>query len=755
MTAPTPSSPNAAPPVQRDWRPNLRGDFLGATVSAALAIPLAMGYGMFAFVALGDQYFASGVLAGLVSAFTLAVVSLILGDRTTTIYAPRVVTTFFLGLILAQELLPSGAAIIREGHATLVITVVLLIVFVAGFFQFLFGLLRVGSLLKYTPHPVLAGFQNAAALLLALVQAGHVLGYSHHVRLAEVVSNLPHAKPLNVLVAAVTCIAMWNARSILPKIPPLIVGLVAGCAFYYALDGLGFEAALGPAIGDTPPVDMMLGNLIALTDVLRRPDLAELMSTIVFGGLSLAAVASLDALLCARLLQPVTGFKPGGDRQLIRLGIGNMVAAVFGGITSGINLGPTLANRAFGGRTPLAVLINAGWVLVAIFALMPIIAFLPRVVLSAIIVVVAIQHFDPWTVGLVKKLVAGRDTQWKSIIGDLTIVLVVAVTAIAADLLTAVLLGVAITILFFLFRMSVSVVRRAYRCDAVHSRKTRMPEHMEVLGRHGRRILVLELEGPIFFGSAENLAAVIEAALRDAVAYVILDLKRVNEIDSTGARILLQIHDRMLKEGKFLLLASLQGRAALTNLLRDMGVIAAVTHGRIFPDTDHAIEWAEDHLILSFLGDIEAGAEFPFGRLDVLAQMNEEELAAVRKVLSRRIYGKGDLVFLEGDQSDELYIIAKGSASVGLKLPGDDRETRLATFAPGTMFGEIALLDQAPRSATVRADEPLVCYVLTRVGFDTLTSDHPAVTIKLLANLDRELAARLRRANRTIQEFAS
>jgi MFS superfamily sulfate permease-like transporter len=182
------------------------------------------------------------------------------------------------------------------------------------------------------------------------------------------------------------------------------------------------------------------------------------------------------------------------------------------------------------------------------------------VVLSAIIVVVAIQHFDQWSVGLVKKLVAGRDTQWTGIIGDLTIVLVVAVTAIAADLLTAVLLGVAITILFLLFRMSASVVRRAYHCDAVHSRKTRMPEHMNVLGRHGRRIFVLELEGPIFFGSAENLAAVIETALRDAVAYVILDLKRVNEIDSTGAKILLQIHDRMLKEGKFRCFA--QGRHA-------------------------------------------------------------------------------------------------------------------------------------------------------------------------------------------------
>jgi MFS superfamily sulfate permease-like transporter len=103
----------------------------------------------------------------------------------------------------------------------------------------------VGSLLKYTPHPVLAGFQNAAALLLALVQAGHVLGYSHHVRLAEVISNLPHAKPLNVLVAAVTCVVMWNARSVLPKIPPLVVGLVAGCAFYFSM-ALASKRRLAP-----------------------------------------------------------------------------------------------------------------------------------------------------------------------------------------------------------------------------------------------------------------------------------------------------------------------------------------------------------------------------------------------------------------------------------------------------------------------------------------------------------------------------
>ena len=113
------------------------------------------------------------------------------------------------------------------------------------------------------------------------------------------------------------------------------------------------------------------------------------------------------------------------------------------------------------------------------------------------------------------------------------------------------------------------------------------------------------------------------------------------------------------------------------------------------------------------------------------------------------------MVFREGDNSDELYIIAKGSASVRLRLAGTERETRLITFSPGTVFGEVALLDQEARSATVEADEDLVCYVFTRRNFDELTGAHPAVAIKLLTNLGREISSRLRRANRTIYQLDS
>jgi len=135
--------------------------------------------------------------------------------------------------------------------------------------------------------------------------------------------------------------------------------------------------------------------------------------------------------------------------------------------------------------------------------------------------------------------------------------------------------------------------------------------------------------------------------------------------------------------------------------------------------------------------------------------MGDDEIGILKTALTRRNYRQGDVVFEEGDESKELYIVARGSASARLRLPGTDRQTRLITFSPGTVFGELALLDQESRSATVEADDDVICYVLDRVSFETLTRNNPGIAIKLLTNLGRELASHLRRANRTIYQLAS
>ena len=145
-----------------EYSKHLRTDIVGGLVSAAVAIPLAMGYGMFAFASLGENYFADGALAGLTTAFVVAIVCVLLGDKTTTVYAPRVNSTFFLGLLI-YGLVHSGMPEIAAGGVPLILAIAFSVVLLGGALEALFGFIKLGTLIKFAPQPVMAGFQNAAA----------------------------------------------------------------------------------------------------------------------------------------------------------------------------------------------------------------------------------------------------------------------------------------------------------------------------------------------------------------------------------------------------------------------------------------------------------------------------------------------------------------------------------------------------------------------------------------------------------------
>lgn len=753
--APVAQPPAAAAAGRLPLLRNLRGDLLGGCIAALLTIPVSIGYGLLALSPLGESIVPNAVLAGLYAPIFGCIVAVMLGANTTMIFSPRSVTTFLIGSFVLHDLARSSAPFVASAGPGLLLVLAFMLVFLTGAFQALFGLLKLGTMVKYIPAPVIGGFQNAAAVLLFASQLDMMLGFPGYTPLTTLFSHIEMTKPLTLAVGILTCVLILRGARVTQKIPPTILGLIGGVASYHLLAQLGLERHLGPTVGRIEVGWPDLHYLVEFWNLFSNAQFLQFLPVLIAGAASVAVVASLDALLCARLIESDSGHKFDGNRELVRLGAGNVAAASIGGIANGINLASSFANHRVGGRTAFSVLVHAVVILFAIQLLSQAIALVPRVVISAVLVVVAIQLVDRWTVQILGKLFKGEVPILSTATLDLFVVLLVATVAITMNIVIAVALGIAVTVLFFLFRMSKSVIRRLYRCDAVHSRKTREPRLMEILSKHGRKILVVELEGPIFFGTAENLALYLESAWRDDVSYVILDLKRVNEIDGTGAKILLQAHDRLTKEGKYLLLSSLQEHTQLAAFLRDMGVTAALTRSRLFHDVDRAIEWAEDHVILSQTGDVESGVEFPFSQLDVFANMGESELAVVKQALSRRSYRPRDVVFLEGDISDELYVIAKGSASVRLRLAGTERETRLITFSPGTVFGELALLDQEARSATVEADDELVCYVLTRGNFDKLTREHPEIAIKLLTNLGRELSSRLRRANRTIYQLAS
>jgi len=729
---------------------SIRGDIVGGLVSAGVAIPLAMGFGMFALVSFGDEYFASGALAGLMTALVVGVVSVLLGDKSPTLYAPRITTTFFLGILL-YGLVHSEAPVVRSGGLPLTLAVIFSIILLGGVFQLLFGLVRLGTLIKFTPHPVMAGFQNAAAILLFLVQLGNVFGFDRTMPFVQALEHVGQAKPLSLLVASIVIVVMWQAKVLLPRVPPLLVGLLAGTVVYYAMIVAGLGADLGPAIGDAPSPELTPPMFPRFVELAHHPGLGAIVPTIVGGALALALIASIDALLCARLLAQPGDQPVDGDRLLVRLGAGNVVAACFGGITSGLNLGPSLVNRAFGARTPFSVLVNSAVILLSIALLFPLIGYLPRVALSATIMVIAIQHIDRWTVHAFRRVASGSTPYRRHLMLELVVVVVVAVLSVIVDIVAAVFIGVAIAVLLFAVRMSRSIVRRSYRGSAVRSRKSRTVQEMTVLETMGGGILIVELQGALFFGTAETLAGEIAVQMQQRTHQVILDLRRVTEIDSTGAELLRRIDADLSARGATFAVCVLQPSEPAA-VLADAGVLDGITPERVFGHVDGALEWAEEQMLGAQVGDSAANQDTPLARAGIFAGLTPKEMATVERHLRRTEIDKGRTIFAQGESGSALFIITSGTASAYLH---QDRgaDIRLTTFAPGTVFGELAILDPGPRSATVIADEALVCFALSDEDFVLLSSNAPKIAIKILANLSRALSRRLRQANRTIHQL--
>ena len=173
-----PASPTVAVPAAGTaWLRHLRGDLMGGLAAAVLTIPISMGYGLLALSPLGESYTATAVLAGLYAPIAGCLTAVVLGANTTMIYAPRSIVTFLIGAIVLHSIVQSSLPVLQAASSTTLLALCFFLLFLAGAFQALFGLLRLGNLVKYIPAPVIAGFQNAAAVLIFCSQLHALFGF--------------------------------------------------------------------------------------------------------------------------------------------------------------------------------------------------------------------------------------------------------------------------------------------------------------------------------------------------------------------------------------------------------------------------------------------------------------------------------------------------------------------------------------------------------------------------------------------------
>jgi glutaminase len=285
-------------------------------------------------------------------------------------------------------------------------------------------------------------------------------------------------------------------------------------------------------------------------------------------------------------------------------------------------------------------------------------------------------------------------------------------------------------------RPSHSVVRARYSVATVRS-KRRRPEHeRQTLRADGDRAVVYELQGDLVLPAVEVvIRSIVDKS--DAIDLAVIDLQRVTGAGEPAARMFLDLLRSFHDGGKQLVLVADELPSRFLRVVEEENAAMDRPVDLVkFADLDAALEWCEDRVLERAGPSIAPLAGIELGDHELCRGIDARGLRQLREVLERRRFSEGETIVRKGDPASEMFLLMSGEVSVVLAL-GSEKPRRLATVSPGMTFGELALLDRAPRSADVRADQAVECYALSAAAFQGLGETHPELKIRLLENLLR------------------
>lgn len=294
-----------------------------------------------------------------------------------------------------------------------------------------------------------------------------------------------------------------------------------------------------------------------------------------------------------------------------------------------------------------------------------------------------------------------------------------------------------------------SVVRLRLTAAEFNSSRVRSQRENEILREYGRRIQVYQLQGNLVFATAEYVVR--ELTESSGLECVIFDFRYVVSVNESAANLFHDILCRLEETGCVAVFTGLDNNSPLRRLIRARLGDRSEELFRTFDELDAALQWAEDRLLAHIMPDI-PNTSIAVTRYELLNGLSREEIDIVRKFFERRNYAAGEVIIQAGEPARELYLLTRGVVSVFLPLE-ENRRKRLATFSPGMAFGEMAMIDHAPRSATIVADTDVSCDLLTLGKLTALGATHPKIKIHILENLSLDLCRKLRKANREIAQL--
>ena len=487
---------------------DIQSDVLAGLTVGVIALPLSMALAI-----------ASGVSPqhGLYTAIVAGIVIALSGGSKVNISGPTAAFVVVLLPIVQQHGL--GGLLISG--------------FMAGIILVAMGVSRLGKLIEVVPYPVTIGFTAGIGVVIATLQVKDFFGLDadtmqgHYVhKLLEIMRSFPTLQLNELMIGALTLAVLIVWPKFRSRIPGHLVALLLasiaawiahqasanftvetiGSRFHYDINGV-----TGQGIPPLLPVFDWPWNLAGADGQPIGLSWA-LINELLPSAIAIAILGSLESLLCAVIADGMSGKKHNPNDELIGQGLGNLVAPLFGGIPATAAIARTAANIKAGSRSPLSSVVHAIFILAAIFVLAPLLSYIPMASMAALLLMVA------WNMSEAKHFirtlrVAPRD--------DIVVLVLCFLLTVLFDMTIAVGVGMSLAAILFI-RRSISL-----------SSSTRIEHAHEDYGDISSQIIIYDINGSLFFGSAQKALQNVTNITPD-IRVIILDLTEVNMIDMTA-----------------------------------------------------------------------------------------------------------------------------------------------------------------------------------------------------------------------------
>ena len=521
----------------------------------------------------------------------------------------------------------------------------------------------------------------------------------------------------------------------------------AGLIFYAVLflNEIGLDEAA--ANGQLPAIEST-GSLIPVfnwdyVQEIRWMVIMEQADSIVVVALLCSVMLLLDVsgieLLAQKDLNP--------DHELQVMGYTNVVNGALGGFPGVHDVSDTALVETLGGKGRLTGFIYSTLVVAAILAGAEFMKIVPTFLLGGLLIYVGLEFLIDWV--------------WKARdelpLSDYVVVILILIVIILSDILQGVTFGFFVAIILFVVNYSkLSVIKIETNGSDHASNVDRDLETRELLNKEGNRVLILVLQGFIFFGTADKLITSIRNRIKDPEAYkvdfLVLDFHHVSQLDTSAIITFSKLAQLSDREGFHIVISGADDGSLKQLVKHGFFTFGDQEWERVYKEQlDTAVDWCERSILADL--KIDTG-EHKLALADVLGRIAYEESDV--KLLSDFFVTEnrkaGEYLFNEGDKGESLYFVGSGTVLVVLKAL-NQKERILRKYKSGAILGEMAIYTGENRTASVRIEEDAQLFRLDKEKLEEMSRKFPASTAALHTYIVRVLAERLGRANRNLSRY--